>query len=74
MSRAIKMIDIISPNRFTNISSYINKVVIKHISCVHRIHIDNIIMITISRNYTQLFRQLIYEEYSIFHMEVCKLI
>ena len=28
----IKMIGIISPNRFSNISSYINKAVIKHIS------------------------------------------
>ena len=44
MSHVIKMIDIISPNRFSNISSYINKVVIKHISYVPRIHMDNIIM------------------------------
>ena len=44
MSHVIKMIDIISPNRFSNISSYINKVVIKHVSYVPRIHMDNIIM------------------------------
>ena len=40
MSHIIKMIDIIS----TNISSYINKVVIKHISYLPRINMDNIIM------------------------------
>ena len=40
----MKVIDIISPNRFSNISSDINKVVIKHISYVPRIHMDNIIM------------------------------
>ena len=45
MSHVLKMIGIISPNRFNNISSYINKVVIKHISYVSRIHMDNIIMI-----------------------------
>ena len=44
MSHAIKMIDIISHNRFGNISSYINKEVIKHISYVPRIHMDNVIM------------------------------
>ena len=44
MNHVIKMIDSISPNRFNNISSYINKVVIKHISDVPRIHMDNIIM------------------------------
>ena len=44
MSHVIKMIGIISPNRFNNISSYINKVVIKYISYVPRIHMDNIIM------------------------------
>ena len=44
MSHVIKMIGIISPNRFSNISSYINKVVIKHISYVPKIHMDNIIM------------------------------
>ena len=32
MSHVIKMIDIISPNRFSNISSYINKVVIESVS------------------------------------------
>ena len=31
MTHVIKMIGIISSNRFSNISSYINKVVIKHI-------------------------------------------
>ena len=44
MSHVIKMIGIISTNRFINISSYINKVIIKHISYVPRIHMDNIIM------------------------------
>ena len=44
MSLVIKMIGIICPNRFSNISSYINKVVIKHISYVPSIHMDNIIM------------------------------
>ena len=44
MSHVLKTIDIISPNRFSNISSYINKVVIKHISYVSRIYMDNIIM------------------------------
>ena len=44
MSHVIKMIDIISPNRFSNISSYSNKVVIEHISYVPRIHVDNIIL------------------------------
>ena len=44
MSHVIKTIDIIYPNRWINISSYINKVVIKHISNVPRIHMDNIIM------------------------------
>ena len=44
MSHVVKMIGIISPNRFSNISSYINKVVIKHISYVQRIHMDIIIM------------------------------
>ena len=44
MSHVIKIIDIISPNRFSNISSYINKVVIKHISYVPRIYMDNIIL------------------------------
>ena len=44
MSHVIKMIGIISHNRFSNISSYINKVVIKHISYVPRIHMDNIII------------------------------
>ena len=44
MSRVIKMIDIISPNRFSNISKNINKVVIKYISFVPRIHMDNIIL------------------------------
>ena len=44
MSHVIKMIDIISPNQFSNISSFINKVVIKNISNVPRIHMDNIIM------------------------------
>ena len=44
MSHVIKMIDIISPYRFSNISSYINKVVISHISYVPGIHMDNIIM------------------------------
>ena len=44
MSHVIKMIGIISPNRFSNISSNIIKVVIKHISYVPRIHMDNIIM------------------------------
>ena len=44
MSHVIKMIGIISPNRFSNISSYFNKVVIRHISYVPRIHTDNIIM------------------------------
>ena len=34
MSHVIKMIGIISPNRFRNISSYINKVVIKHILAI----------------------------------------
>ena len=37
------LIDIIFPNRFSNISSYINKV-FKHIIYVPRIHTDNIIM------------------------------
>ena len=40
MSHVIKMIDIIFPDRFRNISSYINKVVIKHICHVPRIHMD----------------------------------
>ena len=44
MSHVLKMIVIISPNRFSNISSYINKVVTRHISYVPRIHMDNIIM------------------------------
>ena len=44
MSYVLKMIDIISLNRFSNISFYINKVVIKHISYVPRIHMDNIFM------------------------------
>ena len=44
MSHVIKMIDIISPNRFRNIYSYINKVVNKHISYVLRNHMDNISM------------------------------
>ena len=44
MRHVIKKIWIISTNRFRNISSYINKVVIKHISYVPRIQIDNIIM------------------------------
>ena len=44
MSNVIKMIGIISPNRFSNIFSYFNKVVIKHNSYVPRIHMDNIIM------------------------------
>ena len=44
MSHVLKMIGIISPNRFSDISSYINKVVIKHISYVPRIYMDNIIM------------------------------
>ena len=44
ISHVIKIIDIISPNRFSNISSYINKVAIKRISYVPRIHMDNIIM------------------------------
>ena len=44
MSQVIKMIDIISHNRFSNISSYVNKVVIKHISYVPRIRMDNIIL------------------------------
>ena len=44
MNHEIKMIGNISPNRYINISSYINKVVIKHISYVPRIHMDNIIM------------------------------
>ena len=43
-SHVIKMIDIISPNRFRNISSYINKVIIKHISYVLRNRMDNIFM------------------------------
>ena len=42
MSHVIKTIGSISPNRFSNISSNINKVVIKHISYVPRIHMDNI--------------------------------
>ena len=41
MSHVIKKIVIISPNRFSNISSPINKVVIKHISYAPRIHMDN---------------------------------
>ena len=41
MSHVIKMIGIISPNLFSNISSYINKVVIKHTSYVPRIHMGN---------------------------------
>ena len=45
MSHVIKMIGIISPNRFSNLSSYINKAVIKHISYVPRILMDHIIMI-----------------------------
>ena len=46
MSHVVKMIGIISPNRFSNISSYIKKVVIKHISYVSRILMvmDDIIM------------------------------
>ena len=44
MSHVIKMIGIISPYRFSNISSYINKVVISHISYVPGIHMDNIIL------------------------------
>ena len=43
MSHVIRMIDIISPNRFSNIYSFVNKV-IKYISYVPRIHMDNIIM------------------------------
>ena len=56
MSHVIKMIDIISPNLFSNISSYINKVVIKHNCYVPRIHMYNIIM-----NYLL---------YSIFHLTI----
>ena len=44
MSHIIKVIDIISPNRFSNISSYIKKEIIKHISYVPRIHMDNIFL------------------------------
>ena len=48
MSHDIKMIVIISPNRFSNINqyifSYISKVIIKHICYVLRILVDNIIL------------------------------
>ena len=44
MSHVIKMIGNISPNLSSNISYYINKVVIKLISYVPSIHMDNIIM------------------------------
>ena len=44
MSHVLKMIGIISHNRFSNISSYIIKVVIKHISYVQIIYMYNIIM------------------------------
>ena len=57
MSHVIKMIGIISPDQFSNISSYINKSVIKHISYVPRIHMDHIIMI--------------YLLYSIFYLTIC---
>ena len=48
MSHVIKMIDTISPDRFSNLTSYINKVVKAnkvHVSYVPRIHIDNIMNI-----------------------------
>ena len=44
MSHVIKMIAIISPNRFSNNFLYINKAIIKHICDFLRIHMDNIIM------------------------------
>ena len=44
MSHVIKMIAIISPNRSSTISSYFNKVVIKHFSYVITILMDNIIL------------------------------
>ena len=44
ISHVIKMIVIISPNWFSNIFSYIIKVIIKHIFHVLRILMDNIIL------------------------------
>ena len=77
MSHIIKMIDIISPNRFSNISSYINKVVIKHISYVPRIHIYNIIMNYILYNifYLTIFcvNDIIDEKLSLVYIAFCSM-